>query len=87
MKNEITQGRNRLDAMNSRLEEAEEIISDIEDKIMKNNEAEQKRERLITEPENRHKEFSDSIKCNKICIIVVQEDEEREEWAENLLKK
>ena len=77
MKNEITQGRNRLDAMNSRLEEAEEIISDIEDKIMKNNEAEQKRERLIMEPENRHKEFRDSIKCNKICIIVIQEDEER----------
>jgi len=36
--------RNTLDAMNSRMEESEEQISDLEDKVMENNEAEQKKE-------------------------------------------
>ena len=35
--------------MNTRLEDAEEYISDIEDKIMENKEAEQKREKRIRE--------------------------------------
>ena len=42
IKSAISNIRN-LDAMNSRLEEAEEQISDLEDKLMERNEAEQKR--------------------------------------------
>ena len=37
---------NRLDAMNARLEEAEEQISDTEDKITENSETEQQEEEL-----------------------------------------
>ena len=44
MNNAINNIENRLDAMNSRLEEAEEWISNLEDKVMKSSEAEQKRE-------------------------------------------
>ena len=44
MKSTINEIRNRLD-IRSRLEEAEEQISDLEDKIMENSEAEQRRER------------------------------------------
>ena len=44
MKNGTTEIQNRLYVMNIRLEEAEEWISDMEDKIMENIEAEQKRE-------------------------------------------
>ena len=43
MKNAINEIGNRLDAMNSRVEETEEWISDLGDKIMENKEAEQKR--------------------------------------------
>ena len=43
MKNAISKIGNRFYAMNSRLEEAEEQISDLEGKIVENNEAEQKR--------------------------------------------
>ena len=46
MKNQINGIGNRLDTVNSRLVEAEEWISNLEDKIMENNEAEQKREIL-----------------------------------------
>lgn len=53
-KNEI---RNILDAMNSRLEEEEEWINDLEDKVMGNIETEQKRERRIMQNENRLREI------------------------------
>lgn len=48
---------------------------------MGNNEAEQKRERIL-EHNNRLRELSDFMKCNNICIIGIPE-EEREESAEN----
>ena len=44
MKNAIDEIRNRLNTMKSCLEEAEEWICEMEDKIMENNEAEQKKE-------------------------------------------
>ena len=46
------------------MEEAEEQISDIEDKIMENNESEKKRE--ILNHKNRLGELSDSKKYNSI---------------------
>ena len=52
MKNAINKTGNRLDAVNQ-LEEAEEQIGDPENKIMENNEAEQKRERRIMQHEDR----------------------------------
>ncbi|KAF0879674.1 LORF1 protein, partial [Crocuta crocuta] len=64
---------NRLDAMNSRLEEAEEQISDLGDKIMENNEAEQKRERRIMQHEDRLRDLNDPIRCNIHCIGVSEE--------------
>ena len=78
MKCAINTTGNRLDAVNSKLEEAEEWIGDLENTLMEINEAEQKRERRIMEHKNRLRELSDSIKCNDICIIGVPEEEERE---------
>lgn len=87
MKNTVTEIRNRLDAMNSSLEEAEEKISDLEDKIIENNEIEQKKEEEILEHENGFRELSDSIKRKSICMIAVPEVEEREKRAEIYLRK
>ena len=61
--------------MNTRLEEAEEQIIDIDDRIMENNEAEQRRERRIMEHENRLRKLSDSVKHNNIHIVRVPEEE------------
>ena len=41
--------------MNTRMEDAEEWISDIEDKIIENNKAEKKRERKILDHKSRLK--------------------------------
>ena len=53
------------------MEEAQELIGDIQDKIMENNEAE-KRERNILDHKGRPRELSDSIKHN-IGIIGISE--------------
>ena len=44
MKGSINKVRNTLDGMRRRLEEAEELISDLEDRVMESNQTEQKRE-------------------------------------------
>ena len=66
-----------------RIKEAEERIGDIEDKIMENNEAENKRERNVLNHEYRLRELNYSLKHNNICLIGVPE-EEREKGAKGL---
>ena len=62
-------------------------VNDIEDRIMENNEVEQKRERRIMDHKNRLRELSDSIKHNDIHIIGVPEEEQREKGTEIYLRK
>ena len=57
------------------MEEAGEQKSDIEDKIMENNEAENKRERNVLNHEYRLRELNYSLKHNNIYIIEVPEEE------------
>ena len=45
MKNSVMQIKNILNGINSRLEEAEEQIGDMEDKVMENHQAEQEEEK------------------------------------------
>ena len=68
------------------MEEAEEQMSDIEDKTMENNEAEKKNKRKILYHECRLREFSNSKKHNNIRIIGVPE-EEREKRGEDLFEE
>ena len=64
--------------MNSRLKEVEEGISDLEDKIMENNEGEYKRERRRMKHKKRLWGLSNAIKYNNMCIIrVPQQDKEK----------
>ena len=53
-----------MDAMVARIDEAEQRISDIEDKLMENNEAETKREIKAKEHDLRIREICDSLKRN-----------------------
>jgi len=73
--------------MTIRMEEAEEQISDIEDKIMEKNEAENEREGKILDHEGRLRELSYSIKHNNILFIGVPEEEERGKGREGLFEQ
>ena len=46
-----------------------------------------KREKRFMQHENRYKELSDTIKCNNIHVIAVQEEEKRQKRAENLFQE
>ena len=70
----------------ARIEEAEERIGELEDKIMEKGEAEKKRDKKIHEYEGRIRELSDAIKQNNIRIIRIPEEEEREKGAEGVLE-
>ena len=69
----------------NRMEEAEECISDIEDKIMENNAPEKKRKRKLLDHPYRLRELSDSTKHNNIHILGVPEEHQEKE-TEGLLE-
>ena len=73
--------------MAARMDEAKQRISDIEDKLIENNEEEQKREIKAKEHDLRIGEISDSLKRNNIRIIGVPEEEEREIGVEGLCEQ
>lgn len=54
--------RNTFHGIKSRLEEIEEWNNDLEDRLLWNNQAENKREKRIMQKENRLKELGDSFK-------------------------
>ena len=83
LKNAIPEVQSWLDAVVARMDEAEQRISDIEDSLLENNEAEKKRETKAKEHNLRIRGISDSLKRNNIRIIGVPEEEDREigvEW-------
>ena len=69
------------------IEEAEERIGELEDKIMHKEGVEKKRDKTIQEYEGRIRELSDAIKQNNIRIIGIPEEEEREKGAEGVLEQ
>ena len=69
------------------MDEAEQRISNTEDKLLENNEAEKKRESKAKGYNIRIREFSDSLKKNNIRIIGIPEDEEREKGVEGFCEQ
>ena len=55
--------------------------------LVENIDAEQKREKILKRNEERLREFWDNVKCNNIHIIGVPEGEEREKGREKILKE
>ena len=74
-----------MEAAIARIEEAEERIGELEDKIMEKEEAEKKIKK-IQEYEGKIRELSDAIKHN-IRIIGIPEEEEGEKGAEGILEQ
>ena len=71
----------------SRLDEAEDWISNLEHKVEKNTQSEQQKEKRILKDEDNVRDFCDNMKCNNMGIIGVGEGEEREQGIEKFLNK
>ena len=78
MNNTITGMKTTLEGINSRITEAEEWISDLEDKMVEFTAAEQKKEKRMKRNEDSLRDIWGNIKRNNIHIIGVPEGEERE---------
>lgn len=79
MKDTITEMKNALERITSRLDEAEDCISDLEDKVAKNTQMEQQKEKRIPKNYNRLRDHWDNIKHNNVHVIGVPEEEERKQ--------
>ena len=73
-----------MDAAAARMDEAEQRISDIENKLTETNKAEKKREIKAKDHDLRSREISDSLKRNNTRIIGFPEEEKREIGVEGL---
>ena len=78
MRNTITETKNTLEGINSRLDDKEEQISELEDRGVEITEAEQNKQKRMKRNEDSLRDLWDNIKRNNICIIRVPEGGERE---------
>ena len=79
--------KNTVEGIKSRLNEAEDRISDLENKVEKNSEKEQEKEKRLKKNEEGLREMQDNMKYNNIHIIGIPEGEEEGQGIENLFEK
>ena len=70
--------KNSPEGLNSRVDDTEEWISELDKRLEEITQVEQIKEKLIKKNKVGLREFWDNIKCTNIRIIGVQEGEERE---------
>ena len=87
MSNTITEMKNILEGISSRITEAEEWISDLEDRMVEFTAAEQNKEKRMKRNEDSPRDLQDNIKRNNIRIIEVPEGEEREKVPEKIFEE
>ena len=75
------------EVINSRITEAEEQISDVEDRMVKFTAVEQNKEKRMKRNEDSLRDLWDDIKHNNIYIIGVPEEEEREKGPEKIIEE
>ena len=87
MTNVINEIKNTLEGTNNRIMEAKDGISEIEDRMVKINEAERKKEKRIKGNEENLRDLWDNVKCPNIQIIGVPEEEDKKKGHEKLLEE
>ena len=87
MNNTVNEIKNSLEGINTRITEAEERISDLEDKIVEITTAEQNKEKRMRRIEDSLRDLWDNIKCTNIWIIGVPEEEEKKKGNEKIFEE
>ena len=87
MKNTISELKNTVEGIKRRLDEAEDQEGELKDKVEKNNQKEQEKEKRLRKIEEGLSEMRDNMKRNNICIIGIPEGEEEEQGIETLIEK
>ena len=76
-----------LMALKSRMNNAEEQISDMEDRKMEITQSGQQTEKQIKKHESNIRDLWDNIKQVNLCIIGIPEGEEKEKGMENIFEE
>ena len=87
MNNTITEIKNILEGINSRITEAEEQISDLEDKRVEITTAEQNKEKRMERIEDSLRDHWDNVKLTNIRIIGLPEEEEKKKGSEKIFEE
>ena len=87
MNNAINEIKNTLEGTNSRIMEAEDRISEVEDSMVEINEAEWKKEKRIKRNEDKFRDLWDNVKCPNIRIICVPEEEDKKKGHGKILEE
>ena len=87
MNNTINEIKNSLEGINSRITEAEEWISDLEDKIVEITTTGQNKEKRMKRIEDSLRDLWDNIKLTNIRIIGVPEEEEKRKGTEKIFEE
>ena len=87
MNNTINEIKNSLEGNKSRITEAEEWISDLEDKIVEITMAEQNKEKRMKRIEDSLRDLWDNIKRTNIRIIGITEEEEKKKGTEKIIEE
>ena len=79
--------KNALEGINNRITEAEEQISELEDKMVEITAREQNKEKRMERIEDSFRDLWDNIKHTNIRIIGVPQEEEKKKRSEKYLKR
>ena len=87
MNNVISEIKSTLEGTNSRITEAEDGISEVEDRMVEINETGKKKKKRIKRNEDTHRDLWDNVKCPNIQIIGVPEEEDQKKDHEKILEE
>ena len=87
LKNTVTEIKNTLGGINSRITEAEEWISELEDKMVEITAMEQNEEKRMRRIEDSLGDLWDNTKHTNIQIIGVPEEEEKEKRSQKIFEE
>ena len=87
MNNTINEIKNSLEGINSRITEAEEWITDLEDKIVEITTTEQNKEKRMKRIEDSLRDLWDNIERTNVQMIGVPEEEEKKKGSEKIFEE
>ena len=87
MNNTINEIKNSLEGINSRITEAEEQITDLENKIVEITTTEQNKETKMKRIEDSLRDLWDNIKWTNIRILGIPEGEEKKKGTEKIFEE
>ena len=83
----VTEIKNTLEGINNRIPEAEEWISELEEKMVEITSEEQTKVRWMKRTEDSLRDIWDHFKCTSIRIIGVSEEEEKKKGYEIIFEE